>query len=160
MGDYRYWAFTPPTNANGVFDALPEPRWRTLSAARVDLQRKTGRTMAKLGRLPLKDYLEVDGGEYLAARKAGRSAYQEWLDPLVRLAKQDADRVKACTNFIEFHHPMLAKCEGSYKARQLLQQIIDNAIDESTSKEKQVNGGNLAVGGRETYGSGKGGDEE
>jgi hypothetical protein len=93
--------------------------------------------MAKLGRLPLKDYLEVSPQEYLHARKTGRAVYNEWLEPLVRMAKQPKDRVKACTNFIEYTHPMLAQCEGSFKARQLLQQIVDNAIDEATNARKK-----------------------
>lgn len=110
--------------------------------------------MAKLGRLPLRDYLEVPPTEYLAARKTGRAAYQEWLDPLVRLAKQDQHRVKACTNFIEYTHPMLSQCEQNFKAKQLLQQIIDNAIDESTNAKKKAEGGGTNAGG----GSSKGGE--
>lgn len=138
MGDWKMWAFDPPRPPEAKVRALDKPRWRTLQSARLDLQRKTGRTMAKLGRLPLKDYLEVSPPEYLAARKSGRAAYQEWLEPLKRLAKQDADKVKACTNFIEYTHPMLSQCEGSFKARQLLQQIIDNAIDEATNAKKKA----------------------
>ncbi|CAO1622172.1 unnamed protein product [Parajaminaea phylloscopi] len=147
MGDWTFWAFNPPPTPEVRLRDLPPARWRTLHAARVDLQRKTGRTMAKLGRLPLRDYLEVSPTEYLAARKTGRAAYQEWLDPLVRLAKQDAHRVKACTNFIEYTHPMLAQCEQSFKAKQLLQQIIDNAIDESTNAKKKAEGGGGGGGG-------------
>ncbi|CAO1638677.1 unnamed protein product [Sympodiomycopsis kandeliae] len=138
MGDFRVWANSPPSPGETKIRGLPEPKWRTLQSARLDLQRKTGRTMAKLGRLPLKDYLEVSQPEYLAARKTGRAAYNEWLVPLVRLAKQDSERVRACTNFIEYCHPMLSLCEGSFKARQLLQQIIDNAIDESTNAKKKA----------------------
>lgn len=140
-GDYRMWANAPPQVPETKLRELPEPKWRTLQSARLDLQRKTGRTMAKLGRLPLKDYLEVSQPEYLAARKTGRAAYNDWLQPLVRLAKQDAERVRACTNLIEYSHPMLSLCEGSFKARQLLQQIIDNAIDESTNAKKKSGGG-------------------
>lgn len=137
MGSYQFWAFTPPQPSESKLRLLPEPQFRTLQAARLDLQRKTGRTMAKLGRLPLKDYLEVSPQEYLHARKTGRAVYNEWLEPLVRMAKQPKDRVKACTNFIEYTHPMLAQCEGSFKARQLLQQIVDNAIDEATNARKK-----------------------
>lgn len=140
MGDWTFWATRAPSHPESKLRALPKPRWRTLHSARVDLQRKTGRTMAKLGRLPLKDYLEVSPSEYLAARKTGRAAYQEWLEPLVRLAKQDQEKVKACTNFIEYTHPMLSLCDQSFKAKQLLQQIIDNAIDESTNAKKKADG--------------------
>lgn len=138
MGDWQMWATNPPKPPEAKLRSLEKPRWRTLQSARLDLQRKTGRTMAKLGRLPLRDYLEVNQTEYLAARKSGRLAYQEWLEPLKRLAKQDQDKVKACTNFIEYTHPMLAQCEASFKARQLLQQIIDNAIDEATNAKKKA----------------------
>ncbi|CAO1627056.1 unnamed protein product [Jaminaea pallidilutea] len=138
MGTWKFWSFTPPQVPEHQLQSLPPVRWRTLHQARLDLQRKTGRSMAKLGRLPLKDYLEVGPSEYLAARKSGRAAYQEWLDPLKRLAKQEPEKVRACTNFMEYNHPMLAQCEGNFKSRQLLQQIIDNAIDEATNAKKKA----------------------
>lgn len=137
---------------------LFQPAFPTLQSARLELQRKTGRPMAKLGRLPLKDYLEVSANEYLSARKTGRSAYGEWLDPLVRLAKQDPTRVRACCNFVEFHHPLLSVCEGQYKARQLLQQIIDNAIDENTNAKKKAVKGETGGGGGGGSGGGAGGN--
>lgn len=39
---------------------------------------------------------------------------------------------------IEHDHALLADCEGHWKARELLQQVIDNAIDEMTLHRKRV----------------------
>lgn len=41
---------------------------------------------------------------------------------------------------IEHDHPLLADCEGHWKARELLQQVIDNGIDEMTLHRKKVSG--------------------
>lgn len=39
---------------------------------------------------------------------------------------------------IECDHPILRRCEDHWKARQLLQQVIDNAIDEINLSRKRV----------------------
>ncbi len=55
----------------------------------------------------------------------------------VRLAKQPEERVKAAINRLENDHPELGDCEDHWKARQMLQQIIDNAIDEANLHRKK-----------------------
>ncbi|GAC97022.1 hypothetical protein PHSY_004606 [Pseudozyma hubeiensis SY62] len=112
-------------------------KYRTMQQARRAHRDQTKRSMATLGRLPLKEFLEIRPEQYLSVRKTGRKLYQEWLLQEVRLAKQPEDRVKAAINRLENDHPELGDCEDHWKAKQLLQQIIDNAIDEANLHRKK-----------------------
>ena len=113
-------------------------KYRTMQAARRAHKDMTKRSMATLGRLPLKEFLEIKPEQYLNVRKTGRKVYQEWLHQEVRLAKQPEDRLRAAINRIEHEHPALGDCDDHWKAKQLLQQIIDNAIDEANLHRKKV----------------------
>ncbi|MCO5565275.1 hypothetical protein L7F22_018948 [Adiantum nelumboides] len=117
----------PPSKTRNV----PKARYRTIKEVRLDRKAKTNRSLATIGRIPLKEYLEVGGDpEYRAVRRMARTVYNNWLDPNVRLAKQAEDRLLACFHRIEYDFPILADCEGHWKARELMLQVIDNAIDE------------------------------
>ncbi|PWN31826.1 uncharacterized protein FA14DRAFT_158638 [Meira miltonrushii] len=117
----------PPSKTRNV----PKALYRTIKEVRLDRKAKTNRSLATIGRIPLKEYLEVGGDpEYRAVRRMARTVYNNWLEPNVRLAKQAEDRLLACFNRIEYDFPILADCEGHWKARELMLQVIDNAIDE------------------------------
>nr|CDI52165.1 hypothetical protein BN887_05033 [Melanopsichium pennsylvanicum 4] len=135
LGDWkawlnRTWHPSPAHQSRSI-------KYRTMQAARRAHKDQTKRSMATLGRLPLKEFLEIRPEQYLSVRKIGRKLYQEWLLQEVRLAKQPEDRVKAAVNRLENDHPELGDCEDHWKARQLLQQIIDNAIDEANLHRKK-----------------------
>ncbi|SPO21654.1 uncharacterized protein UTRI_01136_B [Ustilago trichophora] len=135
LGDWKGWLnrtwHPPPGHQSRSI------KYRTMQAARRAHRDQTKRSMATLGRLPLKEFLEIRPEQYLSVRKTGRKLYQEWLLQEVRLAKQPEDRVKAAVNRLENDHPELGDCEDHWKARQLLQQIIDNAIDEANLHRKK-----------------------
>lgn len=135
LGDWKGWLnrtwHPPPGHQSRSI------KYRTMQAARRAHRDQTKRSMATLGRLPLKEFLEIRPEQYLSVRKTGRKLYQEWLLQEVRLAKQPEDRVKAAINRLENDHPELGDCEDHWKARQLLQQIIDNAIDEANLHRKK-----------------------
>ncbi|CBQ70633.1 conserved hypothetical protein [Sporisorium reilianum SRZ2] len=135
LGDWKGWL-------NRTWHAPPghqsrNIKYRTMQQARRAHRDQTKRSMATLGRLPLKEFLEIRPEQYLGVRKTGRKLYQEWLLQEVRLAKQPEDRVKAAINRLENDHPELGDCEDHWKAKQLLQQIIDNAIDEANLHRKK-----------------------
>lgn len=135
LGDWKGWlnrSWHPPPGHNSR-----AVKYRTMQEARRAHRDTTKRSMATLGRLPLKEFLEIRPEQYLGVRKTGRKLYQEWLLQEVRLAKQPEDRVKAAINRLENDHPELGDCEDHWKARQLLQQIIDNAIDEANLNRKK-----------------------
>lgn len=135
LGEWKGWlnrTWQPPAGHQSR-----NIKYRTMQAARRAHRDQTKRSMATLGRLPLKEFLEIRPEQYLSVRKTGRKLYQEWLLQEVRLAKQPEDRVKAAINRLENDHPELADCEDHWKARQLLQQIIDNAIDEANLHRKK-----------------------
>ncbi|EST06181.1 hypothetical protein PSEUBRA_004060 [Kalmanozyma brasiliensis GHG001] len=135
LGEWKSWlnrTWQPPAGHQSR-----NTKYRTMQAARRAHRDQTKRSMATLGRLPLKEFLEIRPEQYLSVRKTGRKLYQEWLLQEVRLAKQPEDRVKAAINRLENDHPELGDCEDHWKARQLLQQIIDNAIDEANLHRKK-----------------------
>ncbi|SPC60793.1 uncharacterized protein UHOD_01849 [Ustilago sp. UG-2017b] len=135
LGDWKGWLnrtwHPPPGHQSRSI------KYRTMQHARRAHRDQTKRSMATLGRLPLKEFLEIRPEQYLSVRKTGRKLYQEWLLQEVRLAKQPEDRVKAAINRLENDHQELGDCEDHWKARQLLQQIIDNAIDEANLHRKK-----------------------
>ncbi|KAJ1032717.1 hypothetical protein NDA16_000739 [Ustilago loliicola] len=135
LGDWKGWLnrtwHPPPGHQSRSI------KYQTMQQARRAHRDQTKRSMATLGRLPLKEFLEIRPEQYLSVRKTGRKLYQEWLLQEVRLAKQPEDRVKAAINRLENDHPELGDCEDHWKARQLLQQIIDNAIDEANLHRKK-----------------------
>lgn len=119
---------TPPSSKTRN---IPKAVYRNIKEVRLDRKAKTNRSLATIGRIPLKEYLEVGGDpEYRAVRRMARTVYNNWLEPNVRLAKQAEDRLLACFHRIEYDFPILADCEGHWKARELMLQVIDNAIDE------------------------------
>lgn len=135
LGDWKGWlnrTWHPPSGHQSR-----SIKYRTMQQARRAHRDQTKRSMATLGRLPLKEFLEIRPEQYLSVRKTGRKLYQEWLLQEVRLAKQPEDRVKAAINRLENDHPELGDCQDHWKARQLLQQIIDNAIDEANLHRKK-----------------------
>lgn len=135
LGDWKAW-LNRTWHAPPGYQSRPI-KYRTMQAARRAHRDQTKRSMATLGRLPLKEFLEIRPEQYLSVRKTGRKLYQEWLLQEVRLAKQPEDRVKATINRLEHDHPELGDCEDHWKSRQLLQQIIDNAIDEANLHRKK-----------------------
>ncbi len=76
--------------------------------------------------------------ECRAVRRLGRKLYTAWLEPNTRLGKQDSARLSACVHRIEYTFPILADCEEHWKARQVMLQIIDNAIDEHKSTKGET----------------------
>lgn len=116
----------------------PQPKYRSIKQVRLERKEKTNRPLATIGRIPLREYLELDTDEqYRSVRRLARSVYTSWLEQNVRLAKQDFKRVHACINKIEHEFPILADCEGHWKAKELMLQVTDNAIDEVSNQRKK-----------------------
>jgi hypothetical protein len=126
---------------------LPPAKYKSIKEVRMERKQKTNRSLATIGRIPLKQYLEVGGdAEYRAVRRLARTVYNTWLEPNVRLAKQDPHRLTACFHRIEYAFPILGDCEGHWKARELMLQVIDNAIDEvafQKRKEARLSGNDV-----------------
>ena len=137
VGSWQDW-LAPRQLPLSVLENLPRAKHRTLREVRAEIKASSSRPSGAVGRIPLKQYLEVSGPEECrAVRRLGRKLYVAWLEPNTRLGKQDTDRLSACINRIEHAFPVLADCEEHWKARQVMLQIIDNAIDEHKSSERR-----------------------
>ncbi|UZJ54823.1 hypothetical protein CBS101457_004143 [Exobasidium rhododendri] len=108
---------------------IPRAKYRSAKQVKQERKDKTKRSMSTIGRIPLKEYLEV-GPDYKLVRREARSVYNMWLALNIRLAKQDPERLMACYHKLEYEYPILADCEDHWKAKELMLQVIDNAIDE------------------------------
>lgn len=75
---------------------LHRAKYQTISQVRQERKAVTKRSIATIGRIPLKTYLEVADAEYRAIRRTARRVYNDWLEQNVRFAKQEKDRVTAC----------------------------------------------------------------
>ncbi|TKY89777.1 hypothetical protein EX895_001074 [Sporisorium graminicola] len=136
-GAWQDWQL-PRQHPLSVLEALPKAKHRVLREVRAEIKASSSRPSGAVGRIPLKQYLEVSGPEECrAVRRLGRKLYTAWLEPNTRFGKQDSTRLSACVNRIEYTFPVLADCEEHWKARQVMLQIIDNAIDEHKSSERR-----------------------
>lgn len=137
VGHWQDWQ-VPRQQPLSVSESLPRAKHRTLREVRAEIKASSNRPSGSIGRIPLKQYLEVSGpDECRAVRRLGRKLYMAWLEPNTRFRKQENARLMACVNRIEHDFPVLADCEGHWKARQLMLQIIDNSIDEHKSSERR-----------------------
>jgi hypothetical protein len=127
-----------PANAEWKLWLTPKPpekqlaapaKYRSIKQVKNERKDKTKRSISTIGRIPLKEYLEV-GSDYKLVRRMARTVYNTWLSLNVRLAKQDPDRLMACYHRLEYEFPILGDCEDHWKAKELMLQVIDNAIDE------------------------------
>lgn len=137
VGPWQDWE-VQRQHPSSVLERLPRAKHRTLREVRAEIKANSNRPSGAVGRIPLKQYLEVSGPEECrAVRRLGRKLYTAWLKPNTRLGKQDSARLSACINCIEYTFPALADCEEHWKARQVMLQVIDNAIDEHKSSERR-----------------------
>lgn len=138
--DWKLWLEPRKSNRRD----LPKAKYRSAKQVKIDRKEKTKRSLSTIGRIPLKEYLEV-GNDYKLVRRVARSVYNTWLALNVRLAKQDPDRLMACYHKIEYDFPILADCEDHWKAKELMLQVIDNAIDEIAFHRRKVSKPSLSL---------------
>lgn len=135
--EWKLWQ-EPKRPPSAALRDAPRARYRDIKEVRQDRKQKTKRTLATIGRIPLKNYLELSAEDYRGIRRLARSLYSAWLEPNIRLAKQDPDRLQACIHKLEHDFPIVADCEAHWKARELMLQVIDNAIDELAFHRRKV----------------------
>lgn len=136
--DWKLW-LEPRGASSAARKNVPRAKYQSAKQVKMERKEKTRRSLSTIGRIPLKEYLEV-GSEYKAVRRTARSVYNTWLILNVRLAKQDPERLMACYHKLEHDFPILADCEDHWKTKELMLQVIDNAIDEIAFHRRKVSG--------------------